>query len=124
MDIQQNGMGMQGQGGMNTPTPPVMPPPSPMMESPKKTQIGPVIGLIIILAIIVVGTLYFWGQRVEKTQNTGTQNTQTEQTTPAEVDTQTEQLQTQSTSDDIYSIEADLEATDLGDIDSGSELLE
>ncbi len=109
---------------MNTPSPvnTPSPTPAPIMESPKKTQLGPVIGLIIILAIIVVGTLYFWGQRVENTQVPQDTVMQTDQT--GQTDTQTEQLQTQSSSDDITSIEADLNATDFGNIDSGSEQLQ
>ena len=33
------------------------------MEENKKTSIGPVIGIVIILLIILFGSLYFWGQR-------------------------------------------------------------
>ncbi len=91
------------------------------IDSHKKTPLGPVIGLVVIIAIIVVGSLYFWGQRTEKSmmnvpvdttsQTNGTQETST--------DAQTQQLQTQSSSDSIDSIEADLNATDLGSIDAG-----
>jgi hypothetical protein len=65
---------------------------------------GPVIGAVILLAVIVVGGLYFWSQRG-----------------PSEADIETseliEDINTQSQSDDTASIETDLEATDLEVID-------
>lgn len=106
----------------NTQQNPIMNNPNPI-EMPKKTQIGPVIGLVVILAIIVVGTLYFWGQRVEKTQ-VPQNTTQTEQTSDQTSDTQTTQLEVQSSSDEVNSIDADLQSTDFGNIDAGAEQLQ
>lgn len=56
-------------------------------EKPK--SIGALIGLFVILVVLTAGVLYFWGQRLEKTQVTG----ETSETV---------------LSDDINSIETDL----------------
>jgi uncharacterized protein HemX len=82
----------------------------------KKTQIGPIIGLLIILTIIVIGTLYFWGQRIEKIKNKQDIQ-QTIQTQDQNMDVQIKLLKEQSDSDSVESIEADLNATDFENID-------
>ncbi|HEY4490180.1 MAG TPA: hypothetical protein VJC12_02900 [Candidatus Paceibacterota bacterium] len=80
-------------------------------ENPK--SIGPAIGIIIIIAIIVLGGLYFWNQRQK--QNINPQ-------TPASEDEVTNQLQAQSSSDELDSIDADAKATNFnsigGEVDS------
>ncbi len=97
--------------------------PNMMMQEPKKSAVGPVIGLIIILAIIIIGSLYFWGKRVDdQTQNTQVQPVQNE--TFVEGDIQLQQLEVQSSSDDLNSINADLNATNFGNIDAGVEELQ
>ncbi len=121
MDINQTNT--QPQNPTPTPTFPNQQPSSPMMSSPKKTPVGPIIGLLIILAIIVIGTLYFWGQRVDTKNQAVQQAPTTEETSQPQTDSQTEQLQQQSTSDEIDSIESDLNSTDFNNIDSSSELL-
>ncbi|TAL48910.1 hypothetical protein EPN83_02760 [Patescibacteria group bacterium] len=75
--------------------------------------IGPAIGVVVILLVIVLGGLYFWGQRVERGK---IQERASEQ--GAQTDIQA--LQTQGTSDDVTSIESDLTATSLEGV--GSEL--
>jgi hypothetical protein len=66
---------------------------------------GPVVATIIILAVIVLGALYFWDQRdaVEEEVN---------------VDATVETIETQDESDETSSIEADLEATDVESLDA------
>lgn len=66
---------------------------------------GPVIATIIILAVIVLGALYFWDQRdaVEEEVN---------------VDATVETIETQNESDETSSIEADLEATEVESLDA------
>lgn len=73
---------------------------------------GPVIGTIIILAVIVLGGLYFWGQRSDDGMMDDT--APTEEMTEGEV----ESANTQSDSDDVDSIDADLDATDVDDLDA------
>ncbi len=82
----------------------------------KKTPFGPVVGLIVILVIIIVGGVYFWGQRVRTVTNEATQNSQQ--------DAQTESLNTQGFTDETTSIESDLNITNFSNIDSGSEQLQ
>lgn len=60
---------------------------------------GPVIGIIVILAIIILGGLYFWGQR-------------------AGDGTVLEEINTQGVSNDTSSIESDLNATDIENLDA------
>lgn len=65
---------------------------------------GPVIGVIVILVVIILAGLYFWGER-------GADNIQ-----PVE-DNIVESITTQSESDDAAAIENDLNNTDL-EVDS------
>ena len=59
-----------------------------MMNQPTRSPIGPVIGLIVILAIIIVGGLYFWGERVNETATIDTAPTVQEQQTENVFETQ------------------------------------
>jgi len=77
-------------------------------ESNNEGSAGPVIGTIIILAVIVLGGLYFWGQRAE------VEPAMTEE----QVQEQVNMIQEQSTSDVPADIEADLNATDIDSLDS------
>ncbi|HEY4496053.1 MAG TPA: hypothetical protein VJC04_01710 [Candidatus Paceibacterota bacterium] len=73
---------------------------------------GPVIGAVIIILILIVGALYFWGAKLNKEANQ----------TPDDIlnteDQTLNQLQTQSTSTEISDIETDLNATDLDNLDA------
>ena len=64
---------------------------------------GSIIAAIVILAVIIVGALYFWGQR--GVNDMGTNET-------------VEEINTQSDSDAAAAIEADLDATDLDSLDA------
>lgn len=79
-------------------------------ESNKK-PVGPVIGLVIILVIIIIGGLYFWTTRK-------TYAPQQEFTVPAEQASTTDEINQQNTSDDINSIEADLGSFNEASIDN------
>ncbi len=70
---------------------------------------GPMIGVIIILAVIVLGGLYFWGQRTDRGGDA-----LNDDVTAAEL----EEIESQSSSDEVSSIEADLEATDIESLDA------
>lgn len=63
---------------------------------------GPIIGAIIILAVIIFGALYFMGERGE---NQALEN-------------QVESIEAQSDSDETSAIEADLEATEVNNLDA------
>jgi uncharacterized protein HemX len=95
----------------------------PVMNYPqvqKTSSTGPIIGIIIIIVILVLGGLYFWGQKLSN--NSADEQMMAEQDAIAESQSisQTMELKTQGTSDDLSSIEADLNATDLDSL--GNEL--
>ncbi len=87
-----------------------------MQSSQNKSSIGSIIGTIVIIAIIILGGLYFWGKRVEEAklrEQLVTDNTpQTNQTNEAAV------IKSTTNSDDLDSLEADLKATNLNNLDS------
>lgn len=81
-------------------------------QNPENKPAGPVIGAVIIILILIVGALYFWGAKLNKEANQ----------TPEEIlnteDQTLNQLQTQSTTTNIAEINADLNATDLDNLDA------
>ncbi|MDO8471212.1 MAG: hypothetical protein Q7S49_01230 [bacterium] len=60
---------------------------------------GPIIGAIVILAIIILGGLYFWNQRAGK-------------------GTPIDETSTESSLDETAAIEADLDAIDIESLDA------
>jgi hypothetical protein len=83
------------------------------MQGSGNGSVGPVVALIIILAVIILGGLYFWGQRSENT-NTDIYGNQVN----SGENSDEENLTGESSSDDTAAIEADLEATNTSDLDS------
>ena len=85
-----------------------------------ESSTGPVVATIIILAIVVLGGLYFWGQR-----NTGSETdiygnpiaSSTPKITTTTTNTST--IDTQSSSDNPASIQNDLKSTDTNNLGSG-----
>jgi len=84
----------------------------------EKKSHGPLIAVIIILVLIIVGGLYFLKERMS--QQTYVPPAET---TPQE-DSVTASLKSQSDSDDLNSIEADLNASDFNNLDQGAAALE
>ena len=82
----------------------------------KEGSTGPIIGTIIILAVVVLGGLYFWGQRnvAPTTDIYGNPVSPTNSTTT--VDTTT--IDTQSSSDNPASIQNDLKSTNTDNLGS------
>ncbi len=72
-------------------------------STPRGGSAGPVIGIIVILVIIILGGLYFWGQREGN-----------DEVLNEELDA----INLQSDSDEVDTIEADLNATDIENLDS------
>ena len=66
---------------------------------------GPIIGIIVILAIVILGGLYFWSQRSATEDSSATDKT-------------VETINIQSSSDNPSSIEADLNTTDIENLDA------
>lgn len=72
------------------------------MPPNQENSTGPVIATVIILAVIILGGLYFWGAR--SNMNDGVENTAA--------------ITTQSTADDTTSIEGDLNETNVDNLDA------
>ena len=86
------------------------------MEQENKSSIGSIIGTIIIIAIIILGGLYFWGKRVEESklrQNLVTDNTPTQQTVEL---SEAAVIKSVTNSDELDSIDVDLNATKLDNL--------
>jgi uncharacterized protein HemX len=71
------------------------------MPPETRSSAGPIIGAIIILAVILFGALFFWGERSENRA----------------LNEKLQEINTQSESDEVVDIEADLEATDVESVD-------
>lgn len=84
------------------------------METHNKNpeSVGPVLGIVIIIAILVVGGIFAFTNRLSI--NNSTQSAEEIEVSPDET---TINLSTQSTSTDLTTIEADAQATDLNNLD-------
>jgi uncharacterized protein HemX len=90
----------------------------PVQNDMDKKSAGPLVAVIIILALIIVGGLYFLKQRSSQ-----------QVYVPAPVqapatDSITDSLNKQGSSDNLNSIEADLNATDVSNLDQGAAAVE
>lgn len=79
--------------------------PSPMSPTPQKGgSLGGIIAILVILILVVVGALYFWGERVSQS--------------PEATEAQIEGLQEQGDSTNPSEIEADLDAQSPDEFDA------
>ena len=89
-----------------------MPPQNSMPDN--KSSIGSIIGTIIVIAIIILGGLYFWGKRVDeakmKQDLVSGENTENA-TDGTEENMEANSIKSVNDSDDLNSIEAELKAT-------------
>jgi hypothetical protein len=83
-------------------------------NQPVTKSMGPLIAVIVILALIVIGGLYFLKERVSQPVYTPTTGG----------DSITDSLNSQGSSDELNSIEADLNATDVNNLDQGAAAVE
>lgn len=86
-----------------------------------KSSIGSIIGAIIIIALIILGGLYFWGKRIEEQKNAKNLVTETtEQESEVDQTSMNEAAVIKSTSstDDLKSLEADLKSTNTVNLSS------
>ena len=72
----------------------------------KEGRTGPTIGIIIVVIVLILVGLYFWGERLRNGEA---------------VDSVTNTLQEQSVSDELDDIETDLDATMIEELDSDLE---
>ena len=100
-----------------TPDPLNQAPGSIPQPEPQRSAIGPVAGVIIIVVLLIAGALYFWGISMNGTGDVPPLILGDEQTATPETGMPTSDasagLPQQSTSDEVGSIEADLQAMDL-----------
>lgn len=85
---------------------------------PQKSSVGGIIGTIIIIAIIILGGLYFWGKRIEESkanQNLVSDESTTQQATTTDENADIENV---SSADDLDSIDADLNSTTFTNLDA------
>ena len=83
-----------------------------LASTQEDSKTGPLIGSIIIILIVVLGGLYFWGSLLAN--NKLRINSLREQANTLEI----EETAKQSTSTDVKSIEADLKITNIDNLDS------
>ncbi|MEQ1561681.1 MAG: hypothetical protein ABL899_03105 [Nitrospira sp.] len=87
-----------------------------MEPQAQESSIGSIIGTIIIIAIIILGGLYFWGKRIEENKAKQALVEETVELTPAEMEANT--IKSITPSDDLTSIEADLNGTNVNNLSS------
>ena len=80
-----------------------------------KSGMGSIIGIVIIISIIILGGLYFWGKRIEESKLKDTLVSGNSQATVQEQNEATA-IRSVSSSDDLDSIEADLNSTNLDNL--------
>lgn len=79
-------------------------------QNQSESKLGPIVGIVIVVIVLIIGALYFWGAKLNN-DNTTNGNTQPDQAVS--------QLQTQGAADTISAIETDLSATNLKGLDTG-----
>ena len=92
----------------------------PQLQPQNKSSIGSIIGTIIIIAIIILGGLYFWGKRIEEAKIK--ENLVMEQASSTAEENEAAAINSMSSSDDLSSIEADLNNSNLNGLDSELEV--
>ncbi len=84
-----------------------------------KSSIGSIIGTVIIIAIIILGGLYFWGKRIEEARikkELTTEPVTTEET--ENIQSEEDAINKTSGGDDLNSIENDLNNTNTTNLDA------
>jgi len=86
----------------------------------KENSVGAIIASILVIALLIIAGLYFWGQKA--VDNGAPVTAPTDEQTQADIqaavasDESVSALKQTNTSDDAASIEADLNSTDLDNI--------
>lgn len=89
-------------------TAPVTPPPTsaPLEQTPEHKKVGPIVAVLVVVLVLVIGALYIFASRMNQAPmddtSAATAMMETQQTTVTPVT---------NTSDDVTSIEADLNAS-------------
>jgi uncharacterized protein HemX len=88
----------------------------PIQNQPEKKSMGPLVAVIVILALIIIGGLYFLKQRSNQQVYVPVEQEQK--------DAVTESLNQQGSSDELNSIESDLNTTNVDSLDQGATVIE
>lgn len=86
-----------------------------MQPQPEHGSLGPLIGVIVIIALLIFGGLYFWGAQLDDADSDAVPYIPDEVGFMAEPVNNNSDL---SSSDTVVDIEADLDNTDLAEIES------
>jgi ABC-type Na+ efflux pump permease subunit len=98
--------------------------------SDRTTHLGIILGILIVLLVLILGGLYLWGSTLQTTPTATVPNIQRPtveennepESTNAEAEVET--LGALSTSNEINAIAADIESTNLDDLDAEMEAIE
>lgn len=90
----------------------------PMKEMPKKSGggFGALLAIILIVVVLAIGGLYYFTTKVNQLSDTATSS-------DVATDPQTQALAQQGSSDDLNSIQADLKATDVSNLNQGADVI-
>lgn len=105
----------------------------PTSEAPaeKHGMLGPVVGVLVIVLVLILGGLYLWGTTLQNETPTpyipsverpSAEANNEPESTNAEADVET--MSAVSTSDEIEAIEADIESTELDELDAELDAIE
>ncbi len=85
----------------------------------KKSLLGPIVGILIIVLLLILVGLYLWGNMLSREPVVGYDAPQIINDEPEtnNTDADIQALKTQSSSDEIDTIEADIESTNLENLD-------
>lgn len=86
------------------------------MEQQNKSSIGSIIGTIIIISLIILGGLYFWGKRIEESRYKEKLISESVNQTEPTVINEATAIRSVSTGDDVNSIETDLTNTKVDNL--------
>lgn len=86
-------------------------------DKPEESSSGPLVGIAIIVIVLIAGGIYLWSTTFNQEEEAADQAPAVEFTN-AETDAIVNQLNSQGTSDEVADIEADLNLTDLENLDS------
>ena len=89
-----------------------------MEPQQNKSSIGSIIGTIIIIAVIILGGLYFWGKRIEENKLKQKLISDSMETIPTQEADPDGSINKTGSSDDLNSIDADLNSTNLDNLDA------
>ncbi len=81
----------------------------PQSEMPKESQIGPVIATVIIILILLIGGLYFWGEQLKKESIKENSQIQIEAGEVSNLENEVNSLEVDSFEQEINNIETEFE---------------